>query len=165
MRKAHEKGQRRRIASATINMGQGERRGNFSTKSANIHRFAIFPPLSIQGQFALGHKMTIIFQQGAHSSVDQYPMTELFSNREIGGRVSPSTWRPLIKGLKSMLSPKNKNKPVVTAFPPFIPCSPPFFGKINCFQSIKGNKKIMENEAEVGGVRCWVKIHCKGKHK
>lgn len=44
-----------------------------------------FFPLSIQGQFALGHKMTIIYQRGAHSSVDQYPMTELFSNREIGG--------------------------------------------------------------------------------
>lgn len=42
-------------------------------------------PLPIQGQFALGLKMTIIYLQGAHRSVDQYPMAELFSNRKIGG--------------------------------------------------------------------------------
>lgn len=61
-----------------------EERSNLSTRSAYIHGYAI-PPVPIQGQFALGHKMTIIYQKGAHCSVDQYPMTELFSKRDIGG--------------------------------------------------------------------------------
>lgn len=75
-----KKGQKRRIASVTINVGQREKRGNFSTKSAYIHRFAIFSPFQFKG-----NKMTTIYQRGAHSSVDRYPITELFSNREIGG--------------------------------------------------------------------------------
>lgn len=48
-RDTRKKEQRRRIASATTTVGRGERRGNFSTKSAYIHRFAIFSPFLFKG--------------------------------------------------------------------------------------------------------------------
>lgn len=56
---------------STLTVGLGGVGGIFPTKSVYIHYFAIFF-FSIQGQFAFSSEMTIIYQQGANSTVDRY---------------------------------------------------------------------------------------------
>lgn len=71
-------------------------------------------------------------------------MTQPFSNKEMGGRECfvPEHGGLLIKSLNSVFSPELA---VVTEFLPFSSFLP-FFDLINCFQSIKGNKKTMKKE-------------------
>lgn len=67
------KKRQRIIASVTINVDWGLRGGgNFSYKVGLHPLLCDFFFLSIQGQFTFSSEMTIIYQQGANSTVDRY---------------------------------------------------------------------------------------------